>query len=64
MPVGDKEKAFILRVVLELYPIFERTEIVADVQAAGGAHAAQDSFLVFHSKCFSYVPWNQITQLL
>ena len=46
VPIGDEEKTFVLRIVLELDPIFEGAEVVADVEAPGGAHAAQDSFLV------------------
>jgi hypothetical protein len=64
MLIGDEEKAFVLRIVLELHPIFERAEIVADVQAAGGTHAAQDSFLVFHSIRFSSVASNRTARLL
>ena len=46
VPIGDEEKTFVLRIVLELDPIFEGAEVVADVEAPGGAHAAQDSFFV------------------
>jgi hypothetical protein len=40
VPIGDEEKTFVLRIVLELDPIFERAEIVAYVETPGGAHAA------------------------
>ncbi len=40
VPIGDEEEAFVLRIVLELNPIFQSAEIVADVEAPGGAHAA------------------------
>ena len=56
VPVGDEVKAFVLRIVLELDPVFERAEVVADVEAAGGAHAAQDSF---RSSCHELCsPWH------
>ena len=64
VPIGDEEKAFVLRIVLQLDPILERAEIMADVQAPGGAHAAQDSFLLIHAKCFSLTMLNGNAQLL
>jgi hypothetical protein len=53
MPIGYEEKTFVLRIVLQLDPIFQGAEVVADVETAGGAHAAQNSFLVVHARCFS-----------
>jgi hypothetical protein len=64
MPIGDEEETFVLRIVLELDPIFEGAEVVADVEAAGGAHAAQDSLLLIHAKCFSLTMLNGTAQLL
>jgi len=46
MPIGHKEETFVLSLVLELNPIFERAKIMADVKTPGGAHAAQDAFFV------------------
>jgi hypothetical protein len=40
VPIGNEKKAFILRIVLEVDPVLEGTEIVADVEPAGWAHAA------------------------
>jgi hypothetical protein len=40
VPIGYEEEAFVLRIVLELDPILEGAEKVADVEAPGGAHAA------------------------
>jgi hypothetical protein len=57
VPICDEEKAFVLRIVLELDPILEGAEVVADVEAPGGTHAAQDSFLVVHFCAFS---WNLV----
>src|SRR5262249_47444513 len=42
MPVGDEEEALVL--VLHAYPVIERADIIAEVQFAGGAHAAEDAF--------------------
>ena len=39
--VGDEEVAVVL--VLELDPVVERAHVVAEVQAAGGAHAREDA---------------------
>ena len=44
VPIGNEVKAFVLRIVLQANPILERAEIMSDVQAAGGTHAAQDAF--------------------
>jgi hypothetical protein len=46
VPIGHEEKAFILGIVLQLDPILEGAEVMADVEAPGGAHAAEDSFFV------------------
>jgi len=35
---------------LKLDPIGERTEIMAQVKAAGGAHTAQNAFLFAHAE--------------
>jgi hypothetical protein len=56
VPIGYEEKTFVLRIVLELDPIFEGAEVVADVETPGGAHAAQHSFLVVHAWWFSSNP--------
>jgi hypothetical protein len=40
VPIGYEEEAFVLRIVLEFDPVFQRAEVVADVEAACGAHAA------------------------
>jgi hypothetical protein len=53
VPIGDEEKAFVLGIVLELDPVFEGAEEVTDMKAPGGAHAAQDSFLLLHANSFS-----------
>ena len=39
VPVGDKEITFIL--ALQTHPVVERAHVVAQVQLAGGTHAAQ-----------------------
>jgi hypothetical protein len=31
VPIGDEEETLVLRIVLELHPIFQRAEKVADV---------------------------------
>ena len=45
VPVGDEVEAIVGGIVLQADPVFEGAEIVADVQAAGGAHAADDAFV-------------------
>jgi hypothetical protein len=40
VPISYEEEAFVLRIVLEFDPIFQGTEVMADVEAACGAHAA------------------------
>ena len=40
--VGDEEEAVVL--VLKLDPVVERAHVVAEVQAASGAHAAKDAW--------------------
>jgi hypothetical protein len=49
VPVRDEIKAIEGRIILEADPILQRAEIVADVQLAGGAHAAEDA--IFLSRC-------------
>ena len=39
--VGDEEVAVVL--ILELNPVVERAHVVAEVEAAGGAHSAEDA---------------------
>ena len=41
--IGDEEVALVLGRVLELDPVGQRTHVVAQVQLAGGAHAAQNA---------------------
>ena len=43
VPVGDEVEAVEFGIGLEADPVFEGAEVVADVQAAGGAHAAYDA---------------------
>jgi hypothetical protein len=41
VPIGYEKETFVFfLIVLELDPIFQGTEKVADVEAPGGAHAA------------------------
>ncbi len=40
VPIGDEEEAFVSGIVLEADPVLEGAEIVADVETAGGTHAA------------------------
>ena len=44
VPVGDEIQAVVGGIVLETDPVLERAEVVADVQASGGAHAGEDAF--------------------
>ena len=39
--VGDEEVAIVL--VLELDPVVERAHVIAEVESAGGPHAAEDA---------------------
>ena len=41
--VGDEEVALVLAAVLQLHPVGERAHVVAQVELAGGAHAAQNA---------------------
>ena len=41
--VGDEEVALVLAAVLQLDPVGERAHVVAQVQLAGGTHAAQNA---------------------
>jgi len=56
VPVGDEVETVVGGIVLQADPVLERPEIVADVQAAGGAHAADDAIFfgygVLHSMTF------------
>ncbi len=42
VPVGDEEEALVL--VLHANPVFERADVVAEMQLAGGTHSAEDTF--------------------
>ena len=44
MPVGHEIETLVGRIGLQIDPVLQRAEIVADVQAAGGAHAGEDAF--------------------
>ena len=41
VPVGDEEEALV--VILQAHPIAQRPHVVAEVQFAGGSHAAQNA---------------------
>ena len=43
VPVGDEVEAVVIWIVLQANPVFQRAEIVADVEFAGWAHAAEDA---------------------
>jgi hypothetical protein len=43
VPVGDEEEAVVLGVVLQADPVMEGAHVVAEVQFAGGSHAAEDA---------------------
>ena len=43
VPVGDEVEAVVGRIVLETDPVLEGAEVVADVEASGGAHAGEYS---------------------
>src|SRR5712672_173486 len=54
VPVGYEVEAVVRRIVLQADPILQRAEIVADVQPAGGAHAADYSLcFCFRTSCQS-----------
>ncbi len=44
MKIDDTEKTFVF--ILQIHPIFQRTEIISDMQIAGRLRAAEDAF--FH----------------
>jgi hypothetical protein len=44
VPVGDEIQAVVGGIVLETDPVLERAEVVADVEASGGAHTGENSF--------------------
>ncbi len=44
VPVGDEEKTVVGGIVLRADPVLESAEIVADVEASGGAHAGENAF--------------------
>jgi hypothetical protein len=46
VPIGDEEKTFVF--LLELQPILEGAEIMAQMEPARGPHAAQHSFALRH----------------
>src|SRR6266851_7795780 len=46
VPVGYEIEAVVFGIVLEADPILQGAEIVADVQLAGGAHAADYAFFL------------------
>src|ERR1700704_2186397 len=48
VPVGDEVETVEGRIVLQADPVLQRAEIVADVQAAGGTHAAD------YALCFCF----------
>src|SRR5579863_6372281 len=50
VPVGDEVKTFVGRIILQADPILQSAEIVADVQFAGGAHAAEDAVFRFRGR--------------
>ena len=43
VPVGDEVEAVVGGIGLQADPVLEGAEVVADVETAGGAHAAEDS---------------------
>ena len=43
VPVGYEVEAFVGGIGLELDPVLEGAEVVADVETSGGAHAGDDS---------------------
>jgi hypothetical protein len=44
VPVGYEIEAVVSGIVLQFDPILESAEIVADVEAPGGAHARENAF--------------------
>src|SRR6267142_3217 len=43
VPVGYEVEAFVVGIGLELDPVLQGAEVVADVETSGGAHAGEDS---------------------
>ena len=43
MPVGYEVKTFVVGIGLELDPVLQGAEVVADVETSSGAHAGDDS---------------------
>jgi hypothetical protein len=43
VPVGDEIQAVVGRIVLETDPVLEGAEVVADVEAPGGAHTGENA---------------------
>src|SRR5579859_2795684 len=43
VPVGYEVEAFVVGIGLELDPVLQGAEVVADVETSGGAHAGDDS---------------------
>src|SRR6266481_7373968 len=43
VPVGDEVETFVRGIGLELDPVLQGAEVVADVETSGGAHAGDDS---------------------
>ena len=43
VPVGDEVEAIVGGIVLQADPVLQRAEIVADVEASGGAHAGENA---------------------
>src|ERR1700722_2949112 len=54
VPIRDKKEAVVL--FLKLQPVRERSEIMAEMKAAGGPHAAQDSFTFCHAEEYILLP--------
>jgi len=44
VPVGDEIETVVIGIGLEIDPVLESAEVVADVKATGGAHAGEDTF--------------------
>jgi len=44
VPVGDEIETVVIGIGLEIDPVLESAEVVADVKATGGAHAREDAF--------------------
>jgi hypothetical protein len=43
VPISDEVEAFVVGIGLELDPVLEGAEVVADMQSSGGAHAGEDA---------------------